>query len=313
MPLIIRQSIDDERDHAAITTNNEFAALAIKIQPDAGLRELRQLPYFLSLAPRPFADASTIRNHLINGWNTERILRITANSLTADALPSGLQWGFPMAYYSVYSIALAYFKVAGYTESSHTSVIRKFGSLVAQGKYPQSVSFFASGHRPCVFSGVKRDSRFSTLSKPCNAEEADKMIACFLSGTRKQDLEEKKKDLKLVTKSGKRKRAFRSDDWSQVAERLGRTSLLSLLYRKRIKANYRDIDTFLSPKIDGTGIFSSLQQIVNSLNLIHEAMIARMTGVDEFEKLQSDLSSKDFPSIRKRFEKIRTALSAMHE
>lgn len=304
MPLIIGQSIYDERDHAAITTNNEFAALAIKIQPDAVLSELRQLPHFLSLSPRQPADVGEIKNYLINGWNTERMLRMTATNLTADALQSGLQWGFPMAYYSIYSIALGYFKVAGYTESSHTSVIRKFGSLVAQGKYPQSVSFFASG-RPCIFSGVLHDSGFSTLTKPYNLETADKMIACFLSGTRKQNLGEKKKDLKLVTKGGKRKRAFDQHDWLQVSERLGRTSLLSLLYRKRIKANYRDIDTFLSSQIDARGIFSSLQQIADSVNLIHEAMIAKMITTIEFAKLQSSISPCDFPFVQGRLNKIR--------
>lgn len=308
MALIIRQSINGERDCAATTTNNEFTALAIKIQPDAALSQLLQLPHFLSLSRRHTSDLSGIKNYLINGWNTERILRITADSLTADALPSGLQWGFPMAYYSIYSVALAYFKVAGYTESSHTAIIRKFGSLVTQGKYPPSVSFTASGRGPCVFNGVKYDPAFSTLSKPDGAEAADKMIACFLSGTRKQDLNEKKRDLKLSTKKGKRKRAFNSADWSKVSEKLGATSLLSLLYRKRIKANYRDIDTFLSPQIDGPGIFDSLQQIVDTLNLIHEAMVAKIIGTVEFEKIQSTVDSNDFPFVRQRLGKIRSAV-----
>ncbi len=309
MSLITSASVNDERDHAAITTNNEFAALAIKVQSDAALDELMRLPHFLSLSRRQASDLDVIEDFLVNGWNTERILGITADSLTPGALPSGLQWAFPMAYYSVYSVTRACFKTAGYTEASHTSVIRKFGSLVQQGKYPESVSFFASGPRPCRFSGVQQEAGFSTLITPYDKQTADKIIACFLNATRKRDLQEKKKHIKLPTKAGKRKRAFRSGDWSQVSEGLGHTSLLSLLYRKRIKANYQDIDTFLSPKINGTGIFCSLQQIVNSLNLIHEAMIARMIGIDEFEKLEADLSSKDFQSLRKRFEKIRTALS----
>jgi hypothetical protein len=308
MTLIARVMPAEERDAAAVTTNNEFAALEIAIRPDLVLNELCDIPWFQELPRRALTDFEPVKDQLINGWNTERILRITAASLTENALPSGLQWGFPMAYYSVYSVALAYFNVAGYTEQSHTSVIRKFGSLVAQGKYPKCVSFLASGHKPCVFSGVRHDATFSTLTKPTDAETADKMIACFLSGTRKQDLDEKKKDLKLVTKAGKRKRAFSSEDWSQVSERLGRTSLLSLLYRKRIKANYRDIDTFLSAHIDGTGIFRSLKQIAHSVNLIHEAVIAKMIGTREFEKLQSNVSSTDFPFVRERFGKIRTAV-----
>ena len=300
--------INDERDQAAITTNNEFDALAIRIKASVAFDELCHLPYFCSLAQRQLADADKIGKYLINGWNTERILRITGNSLTDDALPSGLQWGFPMAYYSVYSVALAYFKVAGHTERSHTSVIRKFGSLVTQGKYPQSMSFLAFGPRPFVFSGIQYDAGFSTLSKPNDQKTADRIIACFLSGTRKQDLQEKKQDIRLVTKTGKRKRAFDNDDWLKVSEKLGRTSLLSLLYRKRIKANYRDIDAFFSPCIDGSGIFRSLHQIVDSINLIHEAMIAKMISTGGLEKLQQEISKTEFPFVRDRFEKIRIAV-----
>jgi hypothetical protein len=308
MTLIATVMAAEERDAAAVTTNNEFTALGIAIRPDRVLNELCDIPWFQKLPARTLTDFESVKDQLINGWNTERILRITATSLTENALPSGLQWGFPMAYYSVYSVALAYFNVAGYTEQSHTSVIRKFGSLVAQGKYPKSLSFLASGPRPCVFSGVRHDATFSTLTKPTDAETADKMIACFLSGTRKQDLEEKKKDLKLVTKAGKRKRAFSGEDWSQVSERLGRTSILSLLYRKRIKANYRDIDTFLSPKIDGAGIFCSLEQIVDSINLIHEAIIAKTVSMKEYAKLQSGISSVDFLFVHQRLARIVRAI-----
>lgn len=305
MRLVAKHMNVEERDAAAITTNNEFAALEIMIRPEVVLSELCDIPWFHELPSRSLTDFEFVKDQLVNGWNTERILKITAASLTANALPSGLQWGFPMAYYSAFSVALAYFKVAGHTESSHASVIRKFGSLVAQGKYPKSVSFFASGPKPCVFNGVQHDPTFSTLTIPIDAKTAEKMVACFLSGTRKQDLEEKKKDMRLITKAGKRKRAFTTEDWSQVSERLGCTSLLSLLYRKRIKANYRDIDTFFSQKIDASGIFRSLEQVVDSINFIHEAMIVKMIGLSEFETLLSNVSSTDFPFVYERREKIK--------
>ncbi len=119
-----------------------------------------------------------------------------------------------MAYYSSYSIAVAYYKAAGFTEISHAAVIRKFGSLIAADKYPPCLSFYSDGPRPCIFAGVEYDPTFSTLLRPTNDETENKIIASFLSGTRKLDLEEKKKDLKLLTKSGKRKQSFDSEDWS---------------------------------------------------------------------------------------------------
>ncbi len=64
MSLITSASVNDERDHAAITTNNEFAALAIKVQSDAALDELMRLPHFLSLSRRQASDLDVIEDFL---------------------------------------------------------------------------------------------------------------------------------------------------------------------------------------------------------------------------------------------------------
>lgn len=308
VPCLVSLVADAEsRGNAARTTSNEFAALAIRLRPQVASAELKDLPQFTSLSQR-VEDPTKFRNQLVNGWNTERILGMTAEVLTQDALSSGLQWAFPMAYYATYSVTVAYFKAVGFTESSHTAVIRKFGSLVALGKYPSCMSFFADGPRPCAFCGVQYDPTFSTLARPTDPETADKIICSFLSGTRKLDLEEKKKDLKLLTKAGKRKQAFDSEDWAKVSEKLGRTSLLSLLYRKRIKANYRDIDTFLSPQIDAVGIFRALQLTVNSINLVHEAFVARLVGRQKFEHLLAAVPRQGFKFVRRRYEVFRDAI-----
>ncbi len=294
-------------NNAAKTTNNEFAALSIRINATTAIQELCFLEHFASLPLRDVSVAE-LRNHFVNGWNTERILGMTASSLTDDALPSGLQWAFPMAYYASYSVAIAYYKAAGFTESSHAAVIRKFGSLAAQKKYPACIAFYADGPRPCIFAGAEFDANFSTLARPADVGDANKIIASFLSGTRKIDLAEKKKDMKFFTKTGKRKLAFKMDDWIKVSDKLGKTSLLSLLYRKRIKANYRDIDTFLSPEIDGAGIFRSLRQVVSTLNLVHEAFVAKQLGAAKFEQILSEVPPGEFGFVVQRYRSFRDLL-----
>ena len=46
------------------------------------------------------------------------------------------------------SLALAFFKTVGHSEYSHAAVIRKFGELVAVGKYPPTFHFLAVGAKP---------------------------------------------------------------------------------------------------------------------------------------------------------------------
>jgi len=60
-----------------------------------------------------------VRKWATNGWNTERILRLTADLLPSDQLENALQWAFPQAYYSVFALTLALYKTTGQTETSH--------------------------------------------------------------------------------------------------------------------------------------------------------------------------------------------------
>lgn len=289
-----------EADHAAIATNHQFAALAMWFDPQKLAADLVALSHFSSLKRSPTYRFDEVKKWVVNGWNTERILGLTAESLSDEALQSALQWGFPQAYYSVYTLTLACFKTLGHTETSHTGVIKKFGSLAGEGKYPPAISFHATGHEPIEFIGVKHDGNFSALTKPNNPHSAEKQIACFLSGTRKHDLKEKKKDFQLKTAAGKNKKNFTDADWKKVSEKLGHTSVVSLLYRKRIKSNYHEIDTFLSSHIDGTNIFSSLRHIVQCLNLIHEAQIAKAIGKCEYDKLVGSVPANDFHFVAAR-------------
>jgi hypothetical protein len=77
-----------------------------------------------------------VRQWLFNGWNTENLLRLTSDLLKDRENASALHWSFPQAYYSAYSVAFAWFKVAGYTERTHAAVIKKFGSQAVAGHYP---------------------------------------------------------------------------------------------------------------------------------------------------------------------------------
>jgi hypothetical protein len=259
VPLVTSSDWTSEADFAAEMTNRQFAALHVRLDK----RQLKtEIQAMLGSSPRRMAkncDPQEVRKWAQNGWNTEQILRVSSDLLPGEQLVTALQWAFPQAYYSAFALTLAVFKATGHTETSHAAVLRRFGDLVAKGQYPPCLSFTATGVRPITFDGTAKAPASSTLAfNPADTQSVNTQICQFLKATRERDLQERKKSITFRAKSGKRKRNLTEAEWNKVSESLGRTSLLSLLHRKRIKSNYQEIDTFLNPNIDATTLFGDL-------------------------------------------------------
>lgn len=269
----------DDVYFAARMTNTQFAALACRLSAARVLPELGPLLSARTIRKGALADPADISRWLVNGWSTERLLRTNAALLDGDALRHSLHWAFPQAYYSVFAVTQAYFRAVGYTEAAHASTIKKFGMEVQAGRYPPSLAFYADGSRRKSFAGLCCTKLQQSLDfDPEDGTTIDGQIAQFLGATRELDLDSKKTDYKFKTKAGIRRKVLRAEEWEQVSQGLGPTSLLSLLYRKRIKANYRDIDTFLHPELNPATLYRNLLCIVGALNVTHEAMIGVALG-----------------------------------
>jgi hypothetical protein len=154
-------------------------------------------------------------------------------------------------------------------------------------KYPAGMSFAANGIRPFEFSEIKKFPTRSTVHyNPAETESVETQIAQFLSATRDIDLRRQKTKMRFDCKGkNKRKKSLRPKEWLRVSESLGPTGVLNLLYRKRIKANYQEIDTLQSDVIDSKTVISSLGRILCALNFVHEAFIAKAVGLEEYRKL----------------------------
>jgi len=300
---------DQDLRYAAQMTNAQFSALALHLSQDKVRNELQVMLGDRRPHHGRLAEASEVRRWLLNGWNTELLLGANSRTLHEDGLRHSLHWAFPQAYYSAYALCVAFFRSVGMSEDSHSAVIRRFGSEVAAGKYPPALRVLAHGYPPSV-SGVGPTGMRSTGDFDPNAPGTiNGQMAQFLSATRKIDLKEKKSDFKLKTKTGAPRQKFRNEDWQIVSERLGYTSLLSLLYRKRIKANYRDIDTFLSTDIDVNQLYDDLKQIVASLNLVHEAFVAFALGVPLLDGALEALPGNEKAGPRQRIDLVRSILA----
>ena len=232
----------DDAWFAARMTQIQFAALAARLKTGRVLDDITNLPHFGTLRRGAQCDPRLVRQWLLNGWSTENLLRINLEHLEGDALSHSLHWAFPQAYYSVYSLTMAYFQTVGYSEQSHTAVIRKFGTEAVCGRYPATVSFALVGGKSRSFHHIEPIPLTNNLQfDESSPDDCNGRICQFLNATRDLDLSSKKADLKFKTARGTHKKKLKPHEWQRVSDQLGPTSLLSLLYRKRLKVVCLDV------------------------------------------------------------------------
>ena len=90
-------------------------------------------------------DIEKVFTWLKNSWNTEMVLSKNKDIIIDTGEPFAMQWAFPQAYYTCFTSILALFKTLGYTQERHTSVLKEYGVLASNDKYPCSLAFYATG------------------------------------------------------------------------------------------------------------------------------------------------------------------------
>jgi hypothetical protein len=288
----------------------QWSALAARMKRMDSISQLSLLPRFLNFKRSKVCNDAILKQYLSNGWTTEALLAQNLSSFSGDALRNSLVWAFPQAYYSVFAITLAYFQVAGFSDGqTHASLIRKFGEEADLGHYPQNVSFLASGgiEHKRTFKNCKKAALPSNLHfDPADAGVVDTHIASLLGTTRQSDLRDRLIDRTLKTQSGKPKKKFTETEYASVGQKHGHTSVLSFLYRKRIKSNYQDIDSILSCELKADQIFPRVMRVVDCLHAIHEAYIARALGSVAYTAILDSLPASLAQLPKGRFNDIKS-------
>jgi len=293
------KNIESELWFKAEMTHRQFLALSHKLSNSDIENEIINIEYFkYNLKRSKNAQNIEIEKLLNNSWNTENILISNQAIIDNSGQSFALQWAFPQAYYSIFSSLLAYYKTAGYTESSHTAVLKKFGSLVLEDKLPYSISFHTNGaKKKLTYNKINKQNGLKSIDLDLsNNESIENQICQFLKSTREIKLNEKApeiiKNLKLKTKNGQPKKNLSVFEWAKVSNSISITTIMDLLYRKRIKSNYMEIDVFTYEKLKGKDILDSLCTIVDRLNLVNEAYILKAIGEKDFEYIKNKYTTK---------------------
>lgn len=294
---------------------NHFFSIVYCLNCNDEKFELKKIPYYnkIKIKNENF-DIGQVRKLLWNSWSTEYAYRIGEKIDNNEYYKFSLHWNFPQAYYSVYLSMTAFHETQGVASEQHGKSIKLFGISIKENHYPSAIAFYSSGLKnEFEYNGLNSFTEFpkenSVLSKIECLEDAELQLATFLKTTRIKNAEDKRnrfakqKDKRFNNTKGEFRKSFNKKHWDIIYKTIPITSVFNLLYRLRIKANYRDIESFINADIDFKSFHLSLGKLIYYLNFIHEAYIAKAIGITEYEKIL-----KDFPShlneetAKKRFE-----------
>lgn len=276
---------------------NHFFSIIYCINCDDDRFDLKKVPYYneIKIKNEKF-DIEQVRKLLWNSWSTEYAYRIGEKIDNNDYYKFSLHWNFPQAYYSVYLTMTAFHETQGIANEQHEKSIKLFGNSVKDKHYPSAISFFSSGLKDeFEYNGLPNFKGFakvnSVLSKIDCLEDAELQLATFLKTTRKKNAEDKRKRFEkqnarqFRNAKGEFRKTFKKEHWDIIYKTIPTTSVFNLLYRLRIKANYRDIESFVNADIDFKSFHTSLGDLIYYLNFIHEGYVAKAIGINEYETI----------------------------
>lgn len=284
---------EDEKElwFRAEMNKRQFKALGHRLVNSDIENEIINNPYYLRISLSANYSNVEVAQWLKNSWNTERVLFQNQDIVNNTKQAFCMQWAFPQAYYTVFGNIIAMFKAIGYTETSHAAVLKKYATIMRENKLPESVGICCSG--------IDKYFEYHNIVPPENIEghmdldlenvnTIDHHICQFLRATRRNRLKEKAPKMNFKTKSGKKRKNLNREHWEQISNSIGPTSILDFLYRKRIKGNYQDIETYNCPYFDGQSVLSDLISIVDRLNLTNEAYLSKAIGFETYKNIAAN-------------------------
>ena len=290
--------------------NRQFLALSAKLTNADLENEIINNYYFLKKLSRAARyNKNEVAMWLKNAWNTEKVLQNNKDIISNTGQSFCMQWAFPQAYYSAFGIIMAKYKSIGHTETSHTNVLKKYGTLLEENKLPESISIYCNGiDKEFVFYNIEKPIKLDSNMHIDISDEStiNNHICQFLGATRRLRLKEKASSMKFYKKDGGQRKNLSKDNWMKVSQSIGNTTILDFLYRKRIKANYQDIETYNASNFNGSLVLNNLCDIIDRLNFVNETYVYKAIGDYDYKDiLEHHLANVDNESVKERYENIK--------
>lgn len=225
-----------------------------------------------------------------NGWATEVLLN-APRALGGGALVSFANlWAPVQAYYAVFNSFTAMAHVLSVTPpETHVKLLNWAANAAGQASMPFVLPWTARvGGAPDAwthhdFGAAPLNLGISNLTEP-RASTAPSLLALALRTTRVEQINEKRPGWTAAqppTRAGTRRRNLDRAVLMANATRMRSTTLFDLLWRLRIRSNYREGDDFLTGALseaDAAAFHGALCDIVAATLLTVEIYLAHVVG-----------------------------------
>ncbi|MEX2209987.1 MAG: hypothetical protein WD603_01495 [Patescibacteria group bacterium] len=195
-----------------------------------------------------------IASLLQGAWSTELLMAESLETATNAAIRYANVWSPIQAYYAVFSAGRAYLKAAGSKATSHRSVLNDLTGRLSRRDLALLPWNATANGCPQIDQvtyqnlGTTAGLDISNLTVPRSTETAWGVFAKSLKTTRADQCEEDFsnwiRNEKPKTATGKRRKNVLKADKERIAGKLPSTSIFHLMYRVRIRANYKQTDSF---------------------------------------------------------------------
>lgn len=227
---------------------------------------------------------------LRNGWATEVLLNAPRALGGGDLVSFANLWAPVQAYYAVFNsfTALAHVVTANPPET-HAKLLNWAASAAASSATPFVVPWTARVSGPPNawvyddFGPDPLDLKMSNLTAP-TLRTAPSLMALALRTTRGQQIEDRKDGwiaAQRPTKSGGKRKNLATSALTANATKVRATTLFDLLWRLRMRSNYKEGDAFLSGALSPAAaatFHDSLCDIVAATLLTVEIYLAHQVG-----------------------------------
>ena len=240
---------------AAIRTySNYSAAWCVRKQEDFSIRDAqRLLPRFSRLKPSSHLNLSLVRQHLLRGNLTLKLIKDIPVGDNPDFAMTSALWLPVQAYYAIHGFGMACLAAkdgpenlpqthGAYIRRAESSIVRHllpppFGAVLRNGyrgwRYLQPELINLSDDRRYIGSGLN-------LERP-NEETRDAHITQCLDTTRRRLIDEKlDRERTKARRPGKKNGVLKTPRQIEIARSVAPTTVLDYLYRVRVKSNYED-------------------------------------------------------------------------
>jgi len=227
---------------------------------------------------------------LRNGWATEVLLNSPRVLGGGDLIAFANLWAPVQAYYAVFEVFTALHMTIGGSKppKTHAGLLAWAGGNIAHANTPFVVPWTARvGGAPGAwtfdgFGTTTPNPGISNLSAP-HAANAPHLLAKGLMTTRREQIDDHHDKWleKLTTRAGMPRKNLPAAILTARATAMRPTTLFDLLWRLRVRSNYKEGDALLSGALgpaDAATFHDALSEIVAATLLTTEIYLAHVVG-----------------------------------